>query len=286
MEFCRIELILVFLVFISCNKDNDNSRITNAAEAYQTTKAITYNGFSFEVVIDKPEGDELDVLMVFHGTVRYDSQIREAAHNALNGFKNILDIDDMMIVSMAYPQEGLLFGDNIEYAEAALLWLQNEAKAELEIDILKIFLAGHSQGGYLVTRLNTMHATDGVIANGPGPLNLVFRCQLEENGALPEGDVCSILNNEYGLPSANPAPYFERSLLNFTSGFKSDILFVQGLDDSPIQMHSWPTFKENLLGCEDCQSIQFLELEATGHNALFVSPQARSAFNEFINSRL
>ena len=79
----------------------------------------------------------------------------------------------MMIVSVAYPQEKILFGDNIVQAEAALLWLKNKAGEELGATIKKIFLGGHSQGGYVVTRLNTMHKTNGVIANAPGPLNLV-----------------------------------------------------------------------------------------------------------------
>jgi len=137
----------------------------------------------------------------------------------------------------------------------------------------------------LVTRLNTLHATNGVIANGPGPLNLVFRCQLEENGQLPEGIVCTTLRNEYGSTSINPDAYFERSLLNFTNGFKSDILFVQGLNDSPIQMYSWPTFKENIENCGNCQQIQFLELQGFGHSALFNSALAKSTFNEFIAYR-
>jgi hypothetical protein len=130
-----------------------------------------------------------------------------------------------------------------------------------------------------------MHQTDGVIANAPGPLNLVFRCQLEENGQIPSGLACTLLESEYGPPSVNPTPYYERSLLNYTSGHKSDILLIQGLNDSPIQMHSWPMFKDDLMNCNSCQSIQFLELEGLGHNALFNSQQAKTEFNTFINSR-
>jgi hypothetical protein len=80
-----------------------------------------------------------------------------------------------------------------------------------------------------------MYQTNGVIANAPGPLNLVYRCQLEENGQVQSGAVCTKLKNVYGTTTSNPNAYFQRSLLNFTTGFKSDILFVQGLNDSPIQ---------------------------------------------------
>jgi len=189
----------------------------------------------------------------------------------------------MLIVSVAYPEENLLFGDNIQHCEAALLWVKNHAARELGLTLNKIFLAGHSQGGYQVTRLNTMRQTDGVIANAPGPLNLVFRCQLEENGQIPNEMECTMLNNEYGPTSENPEAYFERSLLNFTGGYKSDILFVQGMQDGPIHMHSWPQFKQNVEECADCQNNHFLELEGFGHTALFQSAEARIAFNNFIN---
>jgi hypothetical protein len=164
----------------------------------------------------------------------------------------------MMIVSVAHPQENILFGDSIIQAEAALLWVKNKANQELGITVGKIFLAGHSQGGYLVTRLNTMHKTNGVIANSPVPLNLVYSCRLEENGQVQLSATCLKLKNVYVLTTANSSAYFERSLLNFTNGFKSDVLFIQGLDDSPIQLHSWLSFKQEVLNCTTCQYSQFV----------------------------
>jgi len=273
-------LSLLFIFFSSCQKADDET-IT----AYRMTKNITFNNISVDVVIDKPAANEVDVLIVYHGTVLFDNKILEAANTTLDNFKRILNRSDLMIVSVAYPEENLLMGDNILQSEAALLWVKHLANEELGITVKKIFLAGHSQGGYLVTRLNTMHATNGVIANGPGPLNLVYRCQLEENGAIPSGITCTLLKNTYGTTTANPTAYQERSLLNFTDGFKSDILFVQGMDDSPIQMYSWPIFKEEVLNCTNCQTSEFLEVSGYGHNALFTSTEAKNAFNTFINSR-
>ncbi|MFO7656989.1 MAG: alpha/beta hydrolase fold domain-containing protein [Bacteroidales bacterium] len=276
-----MKIFLLLLLFSACNKADE----TNQGNSFQIVKNISYNGVSVDLVINKPENNELDVLMVFHGTVRRDSLILQAAHNALDRFKSILERKDMMVVSVVYPEENLLFGDNIQHCEAALLWLKNMANSELGVTVKKIFLAGHSQGGYLVTRLNTMYQTDGVIANAPGPLNLVFRCQLEENGQIPNEMECTLLYNQYGSTATNPDAYFERSLLNFTDGFKSDILFVQGMNDSPIQMYSWPLFKQKVENCTNCQNTFFLELTGFGHNALFTSTQAKTEFNGFINSR-
>ncbi|HEX4877224.1 MAG TPA: hypothetical protein VFV31_11180, partial [Chitinophagaceae bacterium] len=214
-----------------------------------------------------------------------DNKIVEAAKRTLENFKKILDKKDLLLISVAYPEENLLMGDNIRQAEAALLWVKNKAAPEMGITVRKIFLAGHSQGGYLVTRLNTLHPTDGVIANAPGPLNLVYRCQLEENGKVPASATCTMLKDQYGNTSTHSAAYHERSLLNFTGGFKADILFVQGMDDAPIQLHSWPLFKEKVLACTDCKETRFLELKGFRHEALFNSPEAKKAFNEFINSR-
>lgn len=190
----------------------------------------------------------------------------------------------MMIVSVAHPQENILFGDNIQHAEAALLWVKNKASKELGITVGKVFLAGHSQGGYLVTRLNRLHQTNGVIANSPGPLNLVYRCELEENGQVQSSSTCLKLKNVYGLTTANSSSYFERSLLNFTDEFKSDILFIQGQDDSPIQMYSWPSFKQKVVSCTNCQKSQFVDIPG-GHTALFTNTSAKTEFNNFINNR-
>ena len=277
----RLLILLSFMLF-SCTKDD--SANTTVPTAYRQTKTISYNSVTVDVVIDKPALDDLDVLLVFHGTVLDDSNIMTAANTTLDKFKGILDRNDMMIVSVAYPQENVLFGDNIVQGEAALLWLKNAASEELGITVNKIFLGGHSQGGYMVTRLNTMHQTNGVIANAPGPLNLVFRCELEENGQIQSSAVCSLLESEYGSTIENPDAYFQRSLLDYVDNFTSDILFFQGLDDSPIQMYSWLTFKEEVLSCTNCQNSQFVEIAGGGHGSLFESPIGKTEFNNFINT--
>ena len=274
--------MLFILFYLSCSKDNSTKQ--SNPTAYRISKSINYNNINVDVVIDKPALHEVDVLLVFHGTVINDSSIMTAANNTLDKFKSILDRKDMMIVSVAYPQENVLFGDNIVQCEAAFLWLKNKASQELGITVKKVFLGGHSQGGYMVTRLNTMHQTNGVIANAPGPLNLVYRCQLEENGQVQSGAVCTKLKNVYGTTSNNANAYFQRSLLNFTNGFKSDILFVQGLNDAPIQMYSWPTFKQDVMSCSSCKNRQFVEIAGGVHGALFDSPMAKTEFNNFINS--
>lgn len=280
MKFLNLALIIL----ISCGSDNTVDS-NQTVQSNRENRTITYNQVNVNVIIDKPALNEVDVLITYHGTVQSDNDILTAAENTLNQFKNILTRQDMMIVSVAHPQLNILFGDNIIQAEAALLWVKHRANQELGITVKKIFLAGHSQGGYLVTRLNTMHETNGVIANAPGPLNLVFRCQLEENGQIPNSYVCENLREAYGTTASNQNEYFQRSLLNFTNDFKSDIIFFQGLNDSAIQMNSWPTFKQNILNCNTCQSRQFVELVDSGHAALFESTVAKTTFNNFINSR-
>lgn len=275
-------LILVATLLVAC--DNDSTPEESAAS--KMTRRITYNNVNVDVIIDKPPVSNPDVLIVFHGTIQSDSELMTAANTALDEFKKILNQPNMMLVSVAHPQENILFGDNIIQAEAALLWVKNKANEELGITIGKIFLAGHSQGGYLVTRLNTLHQTNGVIASAPGPLDLVYRCNLEENGQVQPSAPCFRLKNAYGLASTNSGAYFERSLLNFTKGFKSDILFVQGLNDSPIQLYTWPAFKQAIMNCTNCQKSQFVEI-AGGHNALFdasLNVLAKAEFNNFISS--
>ena len=276
----RLFFLLSVIHFFSCANENTELSIDD----YRETRTISYNNINVDVVIDKPALNEVDVLLVFHGTVLYDLNLMTAANRTLDKFKSVLNRNDIMIVSVAYAQENLLLGESIIQCEAALLWLKNNASQELGITINKMFLAGHSQGGYMVTRLNTMHQTNGVIANAPGPLNLVYRCQLEENGLVQPSVVCSNLKDSYGTTAENPNAYFERSLLNFSNDFKSDILFVQGLDDSPIQMNLWPTFKQEVISCSTCQNRQFVEIPGGGHISLFESLTAKTEFNNFINS--
>jgi hypothetical protein len=274
-------LIGLAIIFSSCTK----SQPTDPPAPPRESREINYNNISVSIILEKPAAASADVLLVFHGSVAYDSNLLKAANTTLDQFKNILDRKDMMIISVIYPQENVLLGDNIVVGEAALLWLKNKASQELGIQVKKIFLAGHSQGGYMVTKLNTMHATNGVIANAPGPLNLVYRCGLEEAGTLQDGTYCTRLRNTYGTTASNPAAYFNRSLLNFTKGFKSDIIFFQGLKDSPIHMYSWPIFKQEVQNCTTCRQVQVVELTGGEHPALFEMPIARAPFNTFINSR-
>ncbi len=273
-------LISFMVILSSCQKKKEV--VVPGPQAYKITKNISYNGVDVDIIIDKPPLNEMDVLMVYHGTRHFDSLILDAAENILTHFKEILNEQNMMIVSVAYPEENLLMGDNLLESEAALLWVQHKAEEELGITIKKLFLAGHSQGAYIVTRLNTMHHTDGVIANAPGPLNLVYRCQLEENGTIPNGITCDALFLAYGSTTDNPDAYMNRSLLHFTNGFKSDILFIQGLKDGHIQRYSWPTFKQKVRECTDCKNVTFLEIPQHGHTALFTSEVAQEEFNAFL----
>lgn len=249
----------------------------------QEIRRITYNNRSVDIVVDRPSNHVVDVLIAFPGTVATNDQTLPAAQNIVARVKEITTRTDMMIIGVAYPQEGILLGDGIAEAEAALLWVKEKGRKSLRRKIRKIFLIGHSQGGYMVTRLNTMHATNGVIANAPGPLNLVYRCGLEENGQAPPSAVCNLLRQNYGTTTANPVAYMARSLLNFTSGQRSDILFVQGMQDSPIQLASWPGFKTQINNCGNCQSRQFLDVAGAGHTALFDSSDAIAVYNTFLN---
>jgi pimeloyl-ACP methyl ester carboxylesterase len=259
---------------------------TTSSAAWRAPLKVSYQGVSVDVVIDKPAGTEFDVLIVYHGTVMQDALVMQAAQDTLDNFRALIDDPTVMVVSVAYPEENLLIGDNLAHAEAALLWVRHQAASQLGLQIRHLFLGGHSQGGYLVTRLNTLHPTRGVIANAPGPIDLVHRCRLEEEGTIASGEHCSRLRQAYGSTATNPAAYTARSLGNFTTGYKSDILFVQGLEDSRLtQMAVWPGFRQQVQACTNCSGIQFLELPGLGHPALFNSAQARETFRAFVNAR-
>ncbi len=257
-----------------------------SSAAWRGTLKASYGGVDVDVVIDKPDGVAFDALVVYHGTVMRDDLVLAAARDTLDGFRALLDdASTVMMVSVAYPEENLLMGDNLRQAEAALLWVKHVAAGQLGVRIRHVFLGGHSQGGYLVTRLNALHPTRGVVANAPGPLDLVFRCGLEEAGRQAAGEHCTRLRAAYGSTAANPAAYASRSLRSFTSGYTSDILFVQGLEDTPIQMHGWAEFARQVAACGDCRAVEVLEVPGAGHASLFNVTLARDRFRAFLRER-
>lgn len=285
--FLGIWLLILFFNAPRISWGDELAKLSSqGADALRITKKLIYNGITVDAVIKKPASTNVDVMLTYHGTVGSDKLIPSAASTTLDYFDSLyLNDNTLMYVSVAYPEENLLFGDNILQAEAALLWVKNRADQELGINVGKVFLAGHSQGGYLVTRLNTMHETDGVIASAPGPLNLLFRCQLEEDKKLEASRTCGNLKKKYGVTEKNPKAYLERSLLNFTSGYKADILFFQGMADSRIQLASWPSFKKIIDSCLDCKHVQYIELSGLPHEALFMSAAAKTDFNAFIDQK-
>ena len=254
----------------------------SGSAAYTITRSIGTAALSVPAIVDKPVGDSLDVMLLFHGTVGLDSLVLDAARNTLDAFGALFDRRDLLLVSVAYPEEGLLMGDNVRHAEAALQWVRDSAARELGITVRRVFLAGHSQGGYIVTRLNTQYTVDGVIASAPGPLDLVYRCRLEEDGRLAASAVCSLLRQTYGSTRAASQSYRARSLLEFTGNQRSPLLVIQGQADSPIQMANWPLFRQQLEACATCAARTILELPGLGHPALFTSAEAKRTFNEFL----
>ena len=77
----------------------------------------------------------------------------------------------------------------------------------------------------------------GAIADTLGPLNLVFRCELEWNGQIQPNAACTFLESVYVATSENPDGYFQRSLLHEVDGFTADILFFQSVDNTPVQIY-------------------------------------------------
>lgn len=230
--------------------------------------------------------NSVDVVLGFHGTTESDSQNIATANSLLTRLKDIVGIKDKAIVTVAYPQEDILFGDNVYYAETVLKWLFSNPTELFEIDIDKIYLFGHSQGGYIVTRLNTMHKTDGVISSAPGPINLVDRCLKDEAQTVRTSRECQLLYSVYGSANTNPQAYYERSLLNFASNQLAKTLYIQGLSDTPYQLERFEEFEAALKNCTDCAPYAILKIPEGGHGAYAETPEGRRAIISFLDNTL
>ena len=183
----------------------------------------------------------IDVVVAFHGTVTEggSSTIADAAANTLTQLINSsnLNIRDKIIFSAAYPQDHIsatrqynlsgvgtetstfLMGDNIVYTRAAVGWVKNSLNAYIAAQggsktIKDVYLFGHSQGGALVTKMNTLETgITGVVANSPGPIQFDQTC-----AAQPGGTSCSKVAAIYGaahaslLGDASPRTFLERQV--------------------------------------------------------------------------
>jgi hypothetical protein len=273
-------IVLLFsIIYILIIKNNKPTEISNSFE--NEIIDINYQGFSTKAILNWPEEDVENVLLAFHGTTWDDSKTIAVTEKLVNDLRPIIDKKNLLIIGVAYPQENLLIGDNLKEAHASLLWLKNKAPEELQIEINQIYLFGHSLGGYLVTRLNTLEETDGVIANAPGPLDLEFRCSLIEKNKT-EDIACQDIRKKYGSVFKNAEAYQSRSLNHFTTNHKSKIIFIQGLDDKKLQIKLWPKFKQGFEECSNCNEYEFLEINSLGHRAFFESPKAQEAVNIFL----
>jgi hypothetical protein len=93
---------------------------------------------------------------------------------------------------------------------------------------------GHSQGGSLVHKLNTLVQTNGAIANAPGPIRLDQTCSVNESNNGPNS-TCTKLFGAYGTANATPLSsnqYFLRSVENYVTGHLAPITYTQALDDT------------------------------------------------------
>lgn len=229
-----------------------------------TTHAVDGIARPVELVIHRPTGDleRPDVVVLFHGTIGDPSTTpRQAAEKLLGIVRDDVGLSDRVLVSVAYPQDaipiasqaefgdvaGLLFGDNLVYAQSALEWVRAELPSWLATTgatggIGRVFTLGHSQGGYLAHRLNARVSVDGVICNAPGPIDLLDRCRLDEQG--PNGNItCNKIEAALGPTSTHPEAYTKRSLLDELTGIRARTLFLQAMDDDEYQVQLMQKFE-------------------------------------------
>jgi hypothetical protein len=262
-------------------------------------------------------GTQFDVVVLYHPTITSAGVTPfTAAENFLNITLNQINVKDKIIFSVAYPQDAIpdweanpslpgqqfpgidypnfYLGDNIAYAEAALLWVKSGGlnthftSNNIPRSINKIFTFGHSQGAYLTHRLNTMHAVDGVISNAPGPIDLLTRCSGDQNTI---NLTCNKIRVAFGSTTENPSTYDDISLKNFLSGTLSPALFTQALDDTTGNSFGAPQVanmqnivQAGLDTCTNCENITFNYYETGGHDAFVSNTFIQNDIRTFVGS--
>ena len=248
------------------------------------------------------EGTSVDVVVVFHGTVS-SGNIQTASETALTQFLNTngLNVRDKIIFSAAYPQDHIpqsdqynltgvgteqadfLMGDNLPYARAAVGWVKNSLNAYIAAQggsktIGDVYLFGHSQGGKLVTKMNTIEeGIAGVVANAPGPIQFDQTCFADGSNTS-----CSKVAAIHGASTGDGSePYKSIGLETYTYQHKAPILFTQAKGDTTGagNQYAWLVDYVNDIGATADQTVNTLfsdsELVTTDFTMVGLTAQER-----------
>jgi hypothetical protein len=275
--------------------------------------SLAVRGF---VYVPDNSASALDVLLLYHGTI---DTAGVTPLNAASKFLSIaidpskLNLNDKIIFSVAYPQDAIpgftqeaaaamfpgldlsnfFIGDNLAYAEAALLWAQNSIVSFLAANNItkttkRTFTFGHSQGALLVHRLNRLYKIDGVVSNAPGPIDLLGRCEFSESNNN-ESATCTKLLNAFGSTSANPNRYESVSLKNYLTNLKAPCLYTQGLTDKggisagvPQVINMQTIVEPGIKASSSNAPTTFKYYSLGGHDAFAVNPETQEDIRAFL----
>ena len=99
-------------------------------------------------------------------------------------------------------------GDNLAYTRAAVGWVKDSLNGYIagqggSKTIGDVYLFGHSQGGKLVAKMNTLETgIAGVVANAPGPIQFDQTCSTQ-----PGETSCSKVAAIHGAPGGGSRMY-------------------------------------------------------------------------------
>jgi hypothetical protein len=261
---------------------------------------------------------QLDLVVLYHGTINTPGVTPlNAAQTFLNIARdpNKLNLGNKLIFSVAYPQDAIpgwtqsqanslfpglvlsefTFGENLPYAEAALVWAKTSlSRFLLRLGIEKqaktVFTFGHSQGGWMTHRLNHLQEVTGVICNAPGPIDLLNRCIVSNQNN--DGNVtCAKMEANYGSVYSNPQAYIDESLYNYLEGTLSPTLYTQALDDDTggtsgfsqvVAMQN--TIQPGMESCTNCSRSGFKYYDEGGHDAFVRNKSLQADIRLFIES--
>lgn len=75
----RMMTLWIALLLLSCSSAEQHF---NNNQSVQTTRTVSYNGVTVDIIIDKPSNDAADVLIVYRGTIMFDDLAFDASKTA------------------------------------------------------------------------------------------------------------------------------------------------------------------------------------------------------------
>ncbi|RMF55492.1 hypothetical protein D6745_01815 [Candidatus Woesearchaeota archaeon] len=281
-----IAVILIFAIFLMFQPTTDNiSKFYESKEVLLKTDNCSVTAF-----LNKPKGIDFDkVIIIAGGYTDTDKGGYNSAKRISDLVKDKFNRLGYLSLVVVYKQETGLGDKDLKDFLCAVRWAKHNA-GEYGLKLDKIYLLGHSRGGYIVSFANTIEKTNGVIANS-FVTDLRRLYEMTENKEIglydPElqkraENIINLTIRSYsGTPDEVPKIWEQKSIIPNINKMKSRYMFTLGNDELKYAHEIMGGLEKAFESCNDCVEWEYVKINNMKHYP-FYNKEWWEAVLEFI----